>query len=83
VLAHIKEIFVNKMRDIHIVKLVFNLSTGESGDMLTKAAEVLEDLTDQKPVESYVCYKVRTHSIKSYEKMVYTSQPTAIAWPLG
>ena len=47
-----KEKFGNSMRTIRVEKLVLNLCTGESGDKLTKAAKVLEDLTDQKPVES-------------------------------
>ncbi len=41
-----KEKFENKMRDIKIEKLVLNCCVGESGDKLTKAAKVLEDLTD-------------------------------------
>jgi large subunit ribosomal protein L11e len=64
-----KEKFDNKMRDIRVEKLVLNLCTGESGDKLTKAAKVLEDLTDQKPVESRARYTVRTFSIKRNEKI--------------
>lgn len=48
---------------------MINLCTGESGDKLTKAAKVLQDLTDQKPVESRARYTVRTFSIKRNEKI--------------
>ena len=41
-----KEKIENKMREIKIEKLVINCCVGESGDRLTKAAKVLEDLTD-------------------------------------
>merc|ERR1719333_345825 len=61
--------FDNKMREIKVEKLILNLCTGESGDKLTKAAKVLEDLTDQKPVESKARYTVRTFSIKRNEKI--------------
>ena len=64
-----KEKFDNKMREIKIEKLVINLCTGESGDKLTKAAKVLEDLTGQKPVESKACYTIRSFSIKRNEKI--------------
>lgn len=64
-----KEKWDNKMRDIKVEKLILNLCTGESGDKLTKAAKVLEDLTDQKPVESRARYTVRTFGIRRNEKI--------------
>ena len=64
-----KEKFDNKMREIKIEKLILNLCTGEGGDKLTKAAKVLEDLTNQKPVESKARYTIRSFSIKRNEKI--------------
>ena len=64
-----KEKWDNSMRDIKVEKLILNLCTGESGDKLTKAAKVLEDLTDQKPVESKARYTVRTFGIRRNEKI--------------
>ena len=64
-----KEKFDNKMREIKIEKLILNLCTGESGDKLTKAAKVLQDLTGQTPVESKAQYTIRSFSIKRNEKI--------------
>ena len=64
-----KEKADNCMREIRVEKLILNLCTGESGDKLTKAAKVLEDLTDQKPVESKARYTVRTFGIRRNEKI--------------
>ena len=64
-----KEKADSTMRDIKVDKLILNLCTGESGDKLTKAAKVLEDLTDQKPVESKARYTVRTFGIRRNEKI--------------
>ncbi|KAJ8321916.1 hypothetical protein KUTeg_000387 [Tegillarca granosa] len=42
------------MKDLRIVKLCLNICVGESGDRLTRAAKVLEQLTGQTPVFSKV-----------------------------
>jgi large subunit ribosomal protein L11e len=59
----------NAMRGIQIDKLVINCCVGETGDRLTRAARVLEQLTNQKPVFSRARYTVRTFSIRRNEKI--------------
>eukprot|EP00121_Abeoforma_whisleri_P015678 Awhi_evm1s14427 len=59
----------NVMQNLRIEKLCLNICVGESGDRLTRAAKVLQALTDQEPCFSKATHTIRTFSIRRNEKI--------------
>jgi len=64
-----KEDGPNPMTKLRIEKLIVNCCVGTSGDRLTRAGKVLEQLTGQTPVTAKARYTVRTFGIRRNEKI--------------
>ncbi|KAK8789291.1 hypothetical protein WA538_006034 [Blastocystis sp. DL] len=59
----------NVMRNIRVEKLVINICVGESGDAISKAARVLQQISGQEPVYGKARFTIRSFSIRRNEKI--------------
>ena len=65
-LSSVRLLTILQLRETHALA---DISVGESGDRLTRASKVLEQLTGQTPVTSKARYTVRTFGIRRNEKI--------------
>eukprot|EP01115_Flamella_aegyptia_P001153 TRINITY_DN118503_c1_g2_i1.p1 TRINITY_DN118503_c1_g2~~TRINITY_DN118503_c1_g2_i1.p1 ORF type:complete len:184 (-),score=55.17 TRINITY_DN118503_c1_g2_i1:113-664(-) len=59
----------NEMKELRVEKLCLNICVGQSGDRLTRAARVLEQLTGQPPIYSKSRLTVRQFGIRRNERI--------------